>query len=232
MALIELKNISRIYHLGSEEVVALNNINLKIEKGEFISIIGPSGSGKSTLMHILGCLESPTSGDYFFDGVNVKDLRDEKLAYMRNRRIGFVFQNYNLLPQYNVLNNVALPLLYSGVGPRERERLALKALKSANLTHRNRHRPSELSGGERQRVAIARAIVNNPDIILADEPTGNLDQKVGKEIISLFGKLNSEKGVTIVLVTHDLNVANVARRIVRILDGNIIEDKENSGGSL
>ncbi|MGB9600302.1 MAG: ABC transporter ATP-binding protein [Myxococcota bacterium] len=224
--------MSRIYHLGSEEVVALNNINLKIEKGEFISIIGPSGSGKSTLMHILGCLESPTSGDYFFDGVNVKDLRDEKLAYMRNRRIGFVFQNYNLLPQYNVLNNVALPLLYSGVGPRERERLALEALKSANLTHRNRHRPSELSGGERQRVAIARAIVNNPDIILADEPTGNLDQKVGKEIISLFGKLNSEKGVTIVLVTHDLNVANVARRIVRILDGNIIEDKENSGGAL
>lgn len=231
MALIELKNISKIYRLGSEDVVALNNINLKIEKGEFISIIGPSGSGKSTLMHILGCLESPSNGDYFFDGVNVKDFGDEKLAYMRNRRIGFVFQSYNLLPQFNVLNNVALPLLYSGVGARQRERLALEALKSANLTHRNRHRPSELSGGERQRVAIARAIVNSPDIILADEPTGNLDQKVGKEIISLFKSLNREKGVTIVLVTHDLNVANVANRIVRILDGKIIEDRENQSGT-
>ncbi|MCX7943923.1 MAG: ABC transporter ATP-binding protein [Deltaproteobacteria bacterium] len=232
MPLIELKNISKVYRLGSEDVIALNNVNLVIERGEFISIIGPSGSGKSTLMHILGCLESPSDGEYYFDGINVRDFKDAELAYLRNRRIGFVFQNYNLLPQYNVLSNVALPLLYSGVDGREREKRAIEALKSANLTHRNRHRPSELSGGERQRVAIARAIVNSPDILLADEPTGNLDQKVGKEIISLFQNLNKEKGVTVVLVTHDLNVANVARRIIRILDGRIIEDKENSCGSI
>lgn len=231
MALIELKNITKIYRLGSEDVVALNNINIKIEKGEFISVIGPSGSGKSTLMHILGCLESPTSGDYLFGGVNVKNFNDSQLAYMRNKRIGFVFQNYNLLPQFDVISNVALPLLYSGIKRSQRERMALEALKSANLTHRNRHRPSELSGGERQRVAIARAIVNNPDIILADEPTGNLDQKVGKEIISLFKSLNEEKNVTVVLVTHDLNVAKVAKRIIRILDGSIIEDRENTGGA-
>ncbi len=231
MALIELKNITKIYRLGSEDVVALNNISLNIEKGEFVSIIGPSGSGKSTLMHILGCLESPTSGDYLFDGVNVKDFQDSQMAYMRNRKIGFVFQSYNLLPQFNVLQNVALPLVYSGIKPKERERMAIEALKSANLTHRNRHRPSELSGGERQRVAIARAIVNQPDLILADEPTGNLDQKVGRDIISLFLSLNKEKNVTVVLVTHDMNVANVARRIVRILDGKIMDDRENKGGS-
>lgn len=231
MALIELNNISRIYRLGSEDVVALKNINLKIEKGELLSIIGPSGSGKSTLMHILGCLESPTSGDYLFDGVNIKNLDDARLAYMRNRRIGFVFQNFNLLPQFDVLQNVALPLLYGGIAAEQRERMALDALKGSNLTHRNRHRPSELSGGERQRVAIARAIVNHPDLILADEPTGNLDQKVGREIISLFQSLNREKGVTIVIVTHDMNVAAVARRIVRLLDGRIIEDRENRGGS-
>ncbi len=231
MSLIELKNIKKVYRLGSEDVIALDGINLSIEKGEFVSIIGPSGSGKSTLMHILGCLESPTGGDYIFGGINVKDFQDSELAYMRNRRIGFVFQNYNLLPQFNVLANVALPLLYCGVGGREREKKAIEALKSANLTNRNRHRPSELSGGERQRVAIARAIVNNPDIILADEPTGNLDQKVGREIISLFKKLNEEKNVTIVLVTHDPNVASMARRIIRILDGKIIEDKENRVGT-
>lgn len=231
MALIELNNITRIYRLGSEDVVALKNIDLKIEKGEFLSIIGPSGSGKSTLMHIVGCLESPTSGDYLFDGVDVKDLDDARLAYMRNRKIGFVFQNYNLLPQFDVLQNVALPLLYSGIAATQRERMALDALKSSNLTHRNRHRPSELSGGERQRVAIARAIVNQPDLILADEPTGNLDQKVGREIISLFQSLNREKGVTVVIVTHDMNVAAVARRIVRLLDGRIIDDRENKGGS-
>lgn len=227
MSLIELNNITKVYRLGSEDVIALNNINLKIEKGEFISIIGPSGSGKSTLMHILGCLESATSGDYLLDGVNVRSFQDAQLAYIRNRKIGFVFQNYNLLPQFNVLQNVALPLLYSGISPHIREKMALEALKSSNLTHRNRHRPSELSGGERQRVAIARAIVNKPDLILADEPTGNLDQKVGRDIISLFQSLNTEKGVTVILVTHDMNVAAVARRIVKILDGKIIDDREN-----
>lgn len=231
MALIELRNISRVFRLGTEDVIALSDVNLSIEKGEFISIIGPSGSGKSTLMHILGCLESPTGGEYLFDNVNVREFGDRELAYMRNRRIGFVFQNYNLLPQFDVLANVSLPLLYSGISSRERERMALNALRDANLTHRNRHRPNELSGGERQRVAIARAIVNQPDIILADEPTGNLDQKVGREIISLFKKLNEEKNVTIVLVTHDLNVANTAKRIVKILDGKIIEDRENNIGT-
>lgn len=232
MLLIELKGIRKTYRLGSEDVVALDNIDLIISKGEFVSIIGPSGSGKSTLMHILGCLESPTTGDYFLEGVNIRDFNDSQLAFIRNRKIGFVFQNYNLLPQFNVLNNVALPLIYSGVDSKTREKMSLMALENANLTHRNRHRPAELSGGERQRVAIARAIVNQPSLILADEPTGNLDQRVGKEIISLFTRLNKEKGVTIVLVTHDLNVAQTARRIVRILDGRIIEDRENKSESL
>jgi len=231
MALIELKGVSKIYRLGSEDVVALDNINLSIEKGEFVSIIGPSGSGKSTLMHILGCLESPTRGDYYLEGVNIRDFSDSQLAYIRNKKIGFVFQNHNLLPQFSVLNNVALPLIYSGYDRKTMERMALSALESANLTNRHRHRPSELSGGERQRVAIARALVNQPSLILADEPTGNLDQRVGREIISLFARLNREKGVTIVLVTHDLNVAHSARRIVRILDGSIIEDRENRGES-
>jgi putative ABC transport system ATP-binding protein len=224
MSLIELKNVSKIFHLGNEDVVALNAIDLKIEKGEFITIIGPSGSGKSTLMHVLGCLESPTSGEYFFEGVNVNSFYDSQLAYLRNRKIGFVFQSYNLLSQYTVVQNVALPVLYAGLLPRERTERSLAALKSIQLVHRNKHRPSELSGGERQRVAIARAIVNNPEIILADEPTGNLDQKVGKEIIALFKELSEEKGVTVIIVTHDSTIAQIAHRRIEILDGKIIRD--------
>ncbi len=224
MSLIELKNVYKIFRLGGEEVVALNDVSLSIERGEFVSIVGPSGSGKSTLMHVLGCLESMTKGDYLFEGVNVSSFSDKQFAYLRNRKIGFVFQSYNLLSQYNVVQNVGLPLLYAGLAAKERIEQSLSALKSTNLVHRNSHRPSELSGGERQRVAIARAIVNKPEIILADEPTGNLDQRVGKEIINLFKQLCSERGVTIIIVTHDMNVAQVAPRRIEILDGQIVRD--------
>jgi len=224
MSLIELKKVYKVFRMGSEDVVALDDVSLTIEKGELLSVVGPSGSGKSTLLHLLGCLETPSSGDYVFEGVNVTAYSDNDLAYFRNRRIGFVFQSYNLLPQYTVLQNVMLPLVYAGTTNRERTRLALEALQLANITHRNRHRPAELSGGERQRVSIARAIVNNPGIILADEPTGNLDQKVGKEIINLFKALNRDKGVTVVIVTHDTGVAQVAPRRIEILDGRIAHD--------
>jgi len=224
MSLIELKNVNRVYRMGSEDVVALNDVSLEIEKGELLTVVGPSGSGKSTLLHLLGCLESPSSGDYIFEGVNVTAYSDDDLAFFRCRRIGFVFQSYNLLPQYTVLQNVMLPLIYAGTSLRERSRLALAALQLANITHRNPHRPAELSGGERQRVSIARALVNDPGIILADEPTGNLDQRVGKEIINLFKTLNREKGVTVVIVTHDTGVAQVAPRRIEILDGRIHRD--------
>jgi putative ABC transport system ATP-binding protein len=224
MSLIDLRNVFKVYRMGTEDVVALNDVSLRIDKGEFVSVVGPSGSGKSTLMHLLGCLETPTRGTFLFEGVDVTAFNNRKLAFFRNRRIGFVFQSYNLLPQYTVLHNVALPLVYAGISGRKRTEIALDALKNANITHRNRHRPMELSGGERQRVSIARAIVNSPDIILADEPTGNLDQRVGREIISLFRSLNQEKGVTIVIVTHDMNVAQVAARRIEILDGRIVND--------
>ncbi len=224
MPLIELRNVYKVFRLGHEEVVALNDINLTIEKGEFAAVVGPSGSGKSTLMHVLGCLESLTRGEYIFEGVNVNSLSDTQLAYLRNKKIGFVFQTYNLLSQYNVVQNVALPLLYAGVERKQRIERSLRALKSTHLVHRNKHRPSELSGGERQRVAIARAIVNDPEIILADEPTGNLDQKVGREVIALFKELCEKKGVTVIIVTHDTNIAQIAPRRIEILDGKIVRD--------
>jgi putative ABC transport system ATP-binding protein len=224
MALIDIRNVYKIFQLGDEEVVALNDVSFTIERGEFIAIVGPSGSGKSTLMHVLGCLEIVTRGDYFFEGVNINSFHDSKLAYLRNKKIGFVFQSYNLLSQYNVVQNVALPLLYAGVLPRERTERSIAALRSTNLVHRNKHRPSELSGGERQRVAIARAIVNSPEIILADEPTGNLDQRVGREIIAIFKQLSEDKGVTVIIVTHDSNIAQLASRRIEILDGKITRD--------
>ncbi len=224
MPLIELRNVYKVFRLGHEEVVALNDINLTIEKGEFAAVVGPSGSGKSTLMHVLGCLESLTRGEYIFEGVNVNSLSDTQLAYLRNKKIGFVFQTYNLLSQYNVVQNVALPLLYAGVERKQRIERSLRALKSTHLVHRNKHRPSELSGGERQRVAIACAIVNDPEIILADEPTGNLDQKVGREVIALFKELCEKKGVTVIIVTHDTNIAQIAPRRIEILDGKIVRD--------
>ena len=222
MALVELRNVSKIYHLGGEEIRALDDVSLDIHEGEFISIIGPSGSGKSTLMHILGCLDSPTAGTIKLDGVMIQDASARQLAAMRNRKIGFVFQFFNLLPKLNVLQNVELPMIYSGVSGRERRQRALAALESVDLVNRARHRPSQLSGGQQQRVAIARALVNHPRIVFADEPTGNLDSHTGEAILELFRKLSTE-GRTIVLVTHDPEIAAVTPRRIEIRDGKIAE---------
>jgi len=222
MALVELRNVSKIYQLGGEQIRALDNVSLDIQEGEFISIIGPSGSGKSTLMHILGCLDSPTSGTIQLDGVMIHNASARQLAAIRNRKIGFVFQFFNLLPKLNVLQNVELPMIYSGVSARERRRRALAALEAVDLANRAKHRPSQLSGGQQQRVAIARALVNNPRIVFADEPTGNLDSLTGEAILALFRKLNAE-GRTIVLVTHDPEIAAVTPRRIEIRDGRIAD---------
>jgi putative ABC transport system ATP-binding protein len=220
MALVELRNVSKIYRLGDEEIRALDDVSLDIEVGEFISIIGPSGSGKSTLMHILGCLDSPTKGTITLDGVMIQNASSRELASIRNRKIGFVFQFFNLLPKLNVLQNVELPMIYSGIGSRERRERSMEALKAVDLANRSKHRPSQLSGGQQQRVAIARALVNNPRIIFADEPTGNLDSHTGDAILNLFRQL-SQQGRTIVLVTHDPEIAAVTPRRIEIRDGKI-----------
>ncbi len=220
MALLELRNVTKIYHLGGEEIRALDGISLDIETGEFISIIGPSGSGKSTLMHILGCLDSPTSGTIRLDGTMIQGASPRELAAIRNRKIGFVFQFFNLLPKLNVLQNVELPMVYSGASGRERRERAAAALKLVELENRSKHRPSQLSGGQQQRVAIARALVNDPKIIFADEPTGNLDSHTGEVILELFRKLSGE-GRTIILVTHDPEIAAVTPRRIEIRDGKI-----------
>jgi len=220
MALVELRNVSKIYMLGDEEIRALDDVSLDIESGEFISIIGPSGSGKSTLMHILGCLDSPSKGTISLDGVMIHDASARQLAAMRNRKIGFVFQFFNLLPKLNVTQNVELPMIYSGIGGAERRKRALAALEAVDLVNRAKHRPSQLSGGQQQRVAIARALVNNPRIIFADEPTGNLDSHTGDAILALFRRL-SQEGRTIVLVTHDPEIAAVTPRRIEIRDGKI-----------
>jgi len=217
------KNIHKKYNLGKVEVEALRGVSLEIEKGEYISIMGPSGSGKSTLMHILGCLDTPTKGEYYFDGKIVSEYSDSELAEIRNRSIGFVFQNFNLLNRLSALNNVALPLVYAGVNKKYRDERAKEVLAKVGLEGRIYHRPNELSGGECQRVAIARALVNNPKILFADEPTGNLDSKTGAEIMEIFNQLHKE-GKTIVIVTHDLNIASHAKRIIKIKDGIISED--------
>jgi putative ABC transport system ATP-binding protein len=222
MALVELRNVSKVYHLGGEEIRALDNDSTDIHEGEFISIIGPSGSGKSTLMHILGCLDSPTAGTIRLDGVMIQDASPRELAGIRNRKIGFVFQFFNLLPKLNVLQNVELPMIYSGVPGKDRRRRALAALEAVDLANRCRHRPSQLSGGQQQRVAIARALVNDPRIVFADEPTGNLDSHTGEAILTLFRKL-SQEGRTIVLVTHDPEIAAVTPRRIEIRDGRIAE---------
>jgi putative ABC transport system ATP-binding protein len=222
MSLVELRNVSKIYHLGGEEIRALDNVSLDIESGEFISIIGPSGSGKSTLMHILGCLDSPTSGTIKLDGTMIQGASPRELARIRNRKIGFVFQFFNLLPKLNVLQNVELPMVYSGVSARERHERAVAALKMVDLENRSKHRPSQLSGGQQQRVAIARALVNSPKIIFADEPTGNLDTNTGEAILQLFCKLSRE-GSTVILVTHDPEIAAVTPRRIEIRDGKIAE---------
>jgi putative ABC transport system ATP-binding protein len=220
MPLVELRHVSKIYHLGGEEIRALDDVSLDIEAGEFISIIGPSGSGKSTLMHILGCLDSPTRGTIQLDGVMIHDATARELARIRNQKIGFVFQFFNLLPKLNVLQNVELPMIYSGVSARERRARALDALK---LVNRAKHRPLQLSGGQQQRAAIARALVNEPKIIFADEPTGNLDSVTGEQILQLFRTLSTQ-GRTIALVTHDPEIAAVTPRRIEIRDGKIAEN--------
>ncbi len=222
--LIITKDIWKIYKLGKEEVQALRGVSLEIKKNEFVAIMGPSGSGKSTLLNILGCLDTPTSGQYFLNGKEVSQFSDEELALIRNKEIGFVFQVFNLLPNVDAFHNVELPLIYNGTPKKERRERVISALKMVELAHRMKHKPAELSGGERQRVAIARALVNNPSLILADEPTGNLDSRSGSEILNLFEKLHS-LGNTIVIVTHDPNIAERAKRIIYIKDGMIEKER-------
>jgi putative ABC transport system ATP-binding protein len=225
MSLIRLQNISRRYKMGAEIVHALRGVSLEIARGEYVAIMGPSGSGKSTMMNVLGCLDTPTEGTYELNGVQVSEMNDNHLAEIRNREIGFVFQTFNLLARSSALRNVELPLIYAGVTAHERRKLALDALSQVGLADRIHHRPNELSGGQRQRVAVARALVNNPAILLADEPTGNLDSKTGNEIMALFEEL-SRKGNTIILVTHEEEIALHARRVIRLHDGLIASDKE------
>lgn len=220
--ILKLQNISKIYKIDAISVRALDGVSLTILKGEFVSIMGPSGSGKSTLMHIMGCLDTPTSGKVFFDGEDVSQLREIELAKTRNQKIGFVFQTYNLVPRITTQKNVSLPLFYAGKTAKEREKIARRALEEVNLEDRFTHFPNQLSGGEQQRVAIARALVNNPAIIFADEPTGNLDTKTGTEIMKIFQKLN-QFGHTIVVVTHESHIAKFAKRIIKIKDGRILE---------
>ncbi len=224
MTLITLNHITRSYVMGSETIHALRDVSLNINRGEYVAIMGPSGSGKSTLMNLLGCLDSPTSGEFILNGSRVSEMDDNELAEIRNREIGFVFQSFNLLPRSDALHNVELPLIYSGMNADLRRERALQALENVGLGDRIHHRPNEMSGGQRQRVAIARALVNSPSIVLADEPTGNLDSKTGEEIMRLFENL-SEKGNTIILVTHEEDIARHARRIVRIRDGLIASDE-------
>ena len=221
--LINLKDTGKIYNNGKIIVEALKSVNLMIVKGEFVAIMGPSGSGKSTLMNIIGCLDRMTSGEYELDGINVNFQSDRKLASIRNLKIGFVFQSFNLLPRMTAYQNVELPMIYAGENMKERKKRAMEALEKVNLIDRMKHKPNELSGGQKQRVAIARALVNNPSIILADEPTGNLDSLAGTEIMRVFHDLNKE-GVTIILVTHDQEIAANANRIIRFKDGSLIDD--------
>lgn len=225
-SLIQITDIGRKYVIGAETIHALKSVSLKIDKGEFVALMGPSGSGKSTLMNILGCLDTPTRGEYILNGINVSEMTDDELAEVRNKEIGFVFQTFNLLPRSTSLDNVALPLVYAGISKQVRTERAQEALESVGLGNRVDHKPNELSGGQRQRVAVARALINNPSIILADEPTGNLDTKTSIEIMGLMEEIHS-KGNTIILVTHEEDIAQHAHRIVRMRDGLIEDDYLN-----
>ncbi len=225
MNIINIEHIAKVYQVGSEEVHALSDVSIRIDKNEYVAIMGPSGSGKSTLMNVLGCLDTPTSGKYDFNNQNVSEMNDNQLAKIRNKEIGFVFQTFNLLPRSDALHNVELPLIYAGVSTTERRSRAMQALVDVGLENRMYHKPNELSGGQRQRVAIARALVTNPSIILADEPTGNLDSKTGEEIMLLFNEIHG-KGNTIILVTHEEYIAEHAARIVRLKDGLVESDEK------
>ena len=222
--LIELRDVYKIYGEGLEsEVRALDGVSLSVERGEFVAVVGQSGSGKSTMMNVLGCLDIPTYGDYYLDGVDVKELTDKQLSHIRNKQIGFIFQGFNLIPALTAVENVELPLIYQGVGAFKRRELAQEALERVGLGNRGGHRPTEMSGGQQQRVAIARAISVRPPIIMADEPTGALDSKTGREVLSFLQKLNLE-GSTVILITHDNGIAATAKRVVRLSDGKIVED--------
>jgi ABC-type antimicrobial peptide transport system, ATPase component len=225
--MINLTNICKTYVMGDNIVKALSNISLNINEHEMVAIVGPSGSGKSTMMNMLGCLDTPTSGSYILDGCQINDMSDNQLADIRNKKIGFIFQGFNLLQKLTAVENVELPLIYKGIGAKERYRKSVEALEMVGLGERVKHKPNELSGGQQQRVAIARALVSDPPIILADEPTGNLDSKSGTEILRVLKELNNH-GNTIILITHDNNVAMQAKRIIRISDGEIVEDREVS----
>lgn len=225
MPLIEAKDITKIYKLGDIDLKALCGVTVSVEKGEFVSIMGPSGSGKSTFMNILGCLDRPTEGRYLLDGIDVSGFGRDKLAQIRNNKIGFVFQGFNLLRRTTAIENVELPMIYSGIPQRERRERAREALNKVGLSGRENHYPSQLSGGQQQRVAIARALVNNAPIILADEPTGNLDTKTSNEIMDLFKRLNEESGITLIIVTHEPDIARYSKRVIRFLDGMIMSDE-------
>jgi putative ABC transport system ATP-binding protein len=222
--MIKLERINKYYHMGTEIVHAVSNVDLEIKEGEFVALVGPSGSGKSTMMHIIGGLDTPTSGRVIVDGQNLSRASDKALSRYRNRKVGFVFQTFNLHPTYNAIDNVALPLIFSKIRRKKRMKLAEEALETVGLPGRALHRPNQLSGGERQRVSIARAIVTQPRLILADEPTGNLDRKNGEHIMELLSRLNREKGITLVVVTHDMEMAQIAARIIKMRDGHILED--------
>lgn len=223
--MIVAKGLAKVYKMGEEEVHALRGVTFQITQGEFVAIMGPSGSGKSTLLQILGCLDQPTSGELMLDGIDVRRASDDRLAEVRNQKVGFIFQKFNLMPKATAVENVELPLVYAGVRAKERRSRAIDVLERVGLGDRLRHRPNELSGGQRQRVAVARALVTSPAFILADEPTGNLDTKTGDQIMGLFTKLNTE-GNTLIVVTHEASIAEQTRRVIQLLDGDIVEDRQ------